>query len=262
MIPAFHYTLGTGTEDWRQQIQLARTAGFRAVDVDLRSAASMEPGEMLDALGELLPSSGRLPAYPGQRLDGRIPRFCEAIGLRTLTCSVPPALAEPRDLLPDYREWAAMLADSGLRLAIESLTPLHLRLAKPHPYVQSFGEFCDFVDAVGANAGFLLDTWHWHHGGYPSPRGLPVWHIHLADALAMPAEQVRDDERQFPGQGTIDLTGLLAQLPSYSGFVAAEVFGQRERFPDGVSRARFGRECVEAVLEQKTVQFGGLTALS
>jgi hypothetical protein len=248
VIPAFHYTLGLGTEDWPQQIHLARAAGFRAVDVDLRSAADLDPAAMRDALAELLPSTGRLPAYPGQRLDPRIPRFCAAIGLRTLTCSVPPALAEPRDLLPDYQAWAAMLADAGLNLAIESLTPLHLRTAKAYPYVQSFAEYCDFVAAVGPNAGFLLDTWHWHHGGYPSPRGLRVLHIHLADAWALPPEQVRDEERAFPGEGIVDLPGLLDDLPGYPGYIAAEVFGQKERFPDGLSRARFGRACVEATL--------------
>jgi len=246
--PAFHYTLGLGTEDWRQQIALARAAGFRAIDVDLRGAAALEPAAMLDALGELTPSTGRLPAYPGQSLDPRIPRFCNAIGLRTLTCSVPPALAEPRDLLPEYQKWAAMLAEAGLSLAIESLTPLHLRTAKPYPYVQSFAEYCDFVGLVGPNAGFLLDTWHWHHGGYPSPRGLQVLHIHLADALALPPEQVRDEERAFPGEGVVDLPGLLANLSGYGGYIAAEVFGQKERFPDGLSRARFGRERVESTL--------------
>jgi len=248
VIPAFHYTLGLGTEDWRQQIALARAAGFRAVDVDLRAAAALEPSEMLDVLGGLIPSSGRLPAYPGQPLDRRIPGFCRTIGLRTLTCSVPPAQAEPRELLPEYREWAAMLAGSGLSLAIESLTPHHLRVAKPHPYVQTFAEYCDFVASVGENAGFLLDTWHWHHGDYPSPRGLRVLHVHLADAEAIPPEQVRDDERQYPGEGVVDLVGLLAQIQGYTGFVAAEVFGQKGRFADGLSRARFGRERVEATL--------------
>jgi sugar phosphate isomerase/epimerase len=248
VIPTFHYTLGLGAEDWRQQIALARAAGFRAVDVDLRQAAAQDPGEMLDALAGLTPSSGRLPAYPGQRLEERVPRFCQTIGLRTLTCSVPPALAEPRDLLPEYREWAAMLAGYGLDLAIESLTPLHLRMAKPYRYVQSFGEYRDFVGAVGPNAGFLLDTWHWHHGGYPSPRGLRVLHVHLADAAAIPPEQVRDEEREFPGEGVADLPGLLGELSGYTGFIAAEVFGQKSRFPDSVSRARFGRERVEAIL--------------
>lgn len=253
MIPAFHYTLGLGSEDWRQQIALARAAGFRAVDVDLRGADSLEPSEMLDVLGGLIAASGRLPAYPGQPLDRRVPRFCRELGLRTLTCSVPPALTEPRDLVPEYREWASLLADSGLNLAIESLTPHHLRMAQTHPYVQSFGEYCDFVAGVGANAGFLLDTWHWHHGGYPSPRGLRVLHVHLADAEAIPAEQVRDDERQFPGEGVINLVGLLSELPDYTGFVAAEVFGQKSRFPDGLTRARFAREQVESILKQARV---------
>jgi sugar phosphate isomerase/epimerase len=250
VIPAFHYTLGLGREDWRQQIDLARAAGFRAVDVDLRSAATMEPGAMLDALGELRAASGRLPAYPGGQLDPRIPGFCLAIGLSTLTCSVPPSLDAPADLLPQYREWAAMLAGAGLSLAIEALTPLHLRFAKPYAYVQSFAAYREFVAAVGENAGFLLDSWHWHHGGYPSPRGLRVLHVHLADAARVAPEAVRDEEREFPGEGVINLAGLLGEIGGYTGYVSAEVFGQQGRFADGLSRARFGRESVEAVLRQ------------
>ena len=84
---------------------------------------------------------------------------------------------------------------------MESLTPLHLRRAKAVPYVQSCVEYSDFVDALGGHSGFLFDSWHWHHGGYPSPRGLPVWHVHLADAGMMAAEEVRDGERLFPGGG-------------------------------------------------------------
>ena len=54
---------------------------------------------------------------------------------------MPPALDAPADVLPEYREWAAMLAGAGVNLAIEALTPLPLRFAKPYPYVQSFAAF-------------------------------------------------------------------------------------------------------------------------
>ena len=36
--PTFHYTMGLGGETWREQIALARAAGFSAIDVDLRVA--------------------------------------------------------------------------------------------------------------------------------------------------------------------------------------------------------------------------------
>lgn len=237
---AFHYTLGLGGENWRELIELARHTGFQAIDVDLRQASTLEPTEMLDALGELQPSTGRLPVAPGGVLNRKALRFCREIGLRTLTCSVRPSLPTPKSVLPDYQEWARMLADEGLRLAIEALTPLHLRRAEPFPFVQSFEQYCEFVEQVGPNAGFLLDTWHWHHGGFPSPEGLPVWHVHLADAWVGDPELVRDEERLFPGEGQIDLAGLLAALGAYGGFVAPEVFGQRGRFDSGEARARYG----------------------
>lgn len=240
--------MGMGGETWREQIELARAAGFGAIDVDLRVAGVIKAEEMVEALGEMVASSGRLPVYPGQRLAAGVVEFCRKVGLRTLTCSVPPSVDEVRDLVPEYREWAERLGGSGMRLAIESLTPLHLRRGKRYPYVQSFSEYCGFVEAVGRHAGILFDSWHWHHGGYPSPRGLPVWHVHLADAGLMAAEDVRDEERLFPGEGVIDLEWYLGELVGYEGYVAGEVFGQRGRFGDGLSRARYSLASLEGAI--------------
>ena len=204
-----------GGESWRDEIELARAAGFAAIDVDLRVVGTIEGEEMLEALGGMVASSGRLPVYPGQRLDPKVVEFCRRIGLKMLTCSVPPSVYERRDLVPKYREWVERLGELGMRLAIESLTPLYLRRAKAVPYVQTSGAYCDFVEALGGHAGFLFDSWHWHHGGYLSPRGLAMWHVRLTDAGRWQRRRV--GERLFPGEGVILKTAV--RTAKCGGFV-------------------------------------------
>lgn len=253
MIPAFHYTLGSGSETWREQIGLARAAGFPAIDLDIRVAVRLDAQEVIDVLGELRPATGRLPAYPGQRLDPSVARFCRRVGLRVLTCSVRPSLPAPADLLPDYQGWAKTLADEGLQLAIEALTPLHLQNEHPYPYIQTLPQLLDFISSTGPNAGLLFDTWHWHHGGLTLadlPEEIPILHIHLADSPDLPHDLIRDTERLFPGEGTVILTDLLRAVPHYQGFVAPEVFGQRDRFPSAIARARHGLQTTRAILNE------------
>ncbi len=105
--------MGKGGETWREQIELARAAGFAAIDVDLRAARTIEAEEMLEALAGMVASSGRLPVYPGENLEPGVVEFCRRIGLKTLTCSVPPSLDEARNLVPGYREWAERLGGRG-----------------------------------------------------------------------------------------------------------------------------------------------------
>lgn len=256
MKPAFHYTLGRGNETWREQIALAAEAGFTAIDLDIRDAARMDAAEVTGLLGGLQPATGRLPVYPGQRLDPAVALFCRKVGIRVLTCSVRPSLPEAADLLPEYQTWAKMLADEGLQLAIEALTPLHLREEHPFPYIQSLPQLLDFIHATGPNAGLLFDTWHWTHGELGAvnvPLDLPVLHVHLADAPDLPAHLIRDNERLFPGEGTVDLPALLRAIPHYDGFVAPEVFGQSDRFPTALARARHGLETTRAILKEVAV---------
>jgi sugar phosphate isomerase/epimerase len=91
----------------------------------------------------------------------------------------------------------------------------------------------DFGLSVSENAGLILDTWHWHHGGsdpaaiqnIPADRILDV---HLSDSAALPPEDIRDFERLLPGEGVIDLRQFFQLLGEkrYSAAVAVEVFGR------------------------------------
>ena len=48
--------MGKGGETWREQIELARAAGFAAIDVDLRAARTIEAEEILEALAGMVAS--------------------------------------------------------------------------------------------------------------------------------------------------------------------------------------------------------------
>ena len=66
----------------------------------------------------------------------------------------------------------------------------------------------------------------------------------------MGAEEVRDGERLFPGDGVVDLEWYLRELGEYGGYLAGEVFGQAGRFGDGLSRARYSLERLGGVIEK------------
>ena len=64
----------------------------------------------------------------------------------------------------------------------------------------------------------------------------------------MGAEEVRDGERLFPGEGVVDLGWYLGELGESKGYVAGEVFGQLGRFGDGLSRARYSLGNLDRVI--------------
>ena len=70
----------------------------------------------------------------------------------------------------------------------------------------------------------------------------------MSDAGLMGAEEVRDGERLFPGEGVVDLGWYLGELGEYKGYVAGEVFGQLGRFGDGLSRARYSLGNLDRVI--------------
>jgi sugar phosphate isomerase/epimerase len=140
-----------------------------------------------------------------------------------------------------------VLDEFSIRLALESITPLHMRRAHPYEFIWHNAEMLDFGLSVSPNIGLILDTWHWHHGGSDpeSIRNIPadrILDVHLSDSPSAPAEDIRDFERLPPGQGIIDLK-LFFQLldeKGYSGAIEVEVFGGlAEETPSDAARLAF-----------------------
>ncbi|MBB6734631.1 sugar phosphate isomerase/epimerase family protein [Cohnella zeiphila] len=129
------------------------------------------------------------------------------------------------------RVCAQILGAYGIRLGLEFVGPHHLRTAWRFPFIWTMEETLDWIGAIGEpNVGLLLDSFHWHTTGLSAldiERLKPeqIAHVHLNDAPAGPVEEARDNDRLYPGEGSIDLAGFLAALNriGYRGVVSQEV---------------------------------------
>ncbi|MGA2882706.1 MAG: sugar phosphate isomerase/epimerase [Bryobacteraceae bacterium] len=164
--------------------------------------------------------------------------FASRAGCRVATLGIPPSSEQPRAAQANvYRhrlkQCCAVLDEYAIRLALECLTPLHMRRAQPYEFIWHNAEMLDFGLSVSPHAGLIVDAWHWHHGGADpqSIRSIPpdrILDVHMSDSPSAPPEDIRDQERLLPGEGVIDLR-LFFQLldeKAYSGAVTVEVFGR------------------------------------
>ena len=113
------------------------------------------------------------------------------------------------------------------------------------PFIWTLPETVALAKDCGPNMGAVLDVWHWHHSGgtdrrHPRRRQHRIVHVHISDAKPAPPEDVRDNQRFMPGEGSIDLVGFLQALKKigYADGVSPEPLG---RVPNGDAR-RGGRE--------------------
>jgi sugar phosphate isomerase/epimerase len=151
---------------------------------------------------------------------------------------IPPSSEQPRSVQANlYRErlkkCCEVLDAYSIRLALECVTPLHLRRAHPYEFIWNNDEMLEFGLSVSPNIGLVMDSWHWHHAGgdpnwmqnIPSDRVLDV---HLSDSPPGPPEDIRDLNRLLPGEGVIHFRGFFQLLDEkhYSGAMAVEVFGR------------------------------------
>jgi sugar phosphate isomerase/epimerase len=138
-----------------------------------------------------------------------------------------------RIYLDRFRRIAEVLGKYSVRLALENVTPLHLRKRAPHEFIWKTDEMVAFAKEIGPNVGLMLDSWHWHHAG-STPKDIidagrdRIVHVQAADAPKLPPEDIRDNERLMPGEGIIDFNEFFGALKKigYNGGVSPEVFGR------------------------------------
>lgn len=133
---------------------------------------------------------------------------------------------------------AAILAEQGIRLGLEYVGPQTSWIHSKHPFAHTMEQMGELCAAVGENAGFLLDAWHWYTAQetVDTLRTLSVEQIvdvHVNDAPAGidVAAQV-DNKRALPGEtGVIDIAGFFGVLKElkYDGPVMVEPFSERVR---------------------------------
>ncbi|MEU8729349.1 sugar phosphate isomerase/epimerase family protein [Streptomyces tendae] len=117
------------------------------------------------------------------------------------------------------------------------------------------------------NAGILIDSYHWHaSGGVPSdvdqvPDGMPLF-VHINDAPALDRSLLTDSMRLLPGQGGIDLTGLLRALHrrAYEGPVSVELKNADLHGRDPREAARLAGDSLRATLRRAELSADASTA--
>ncbi len=233
---------------WEACLPLAKAAGFAAIDIPV--AADTDVAKVRDAL------AGHGMKAGGQALpcDFRGTEAVFADGLQSLRAVADKAAAigqtrfyiwiwpfsDTLAFKDNFRfhaerlgRAAAILGDAGCRLGLEFLGPRHYRAGHPFSFIHTMRGMMDLAEAVGPNAGLLLDSWHWHTslGTVDEIRALKnedIVYVHINDAPpGIPVENQYDYVRAVPGEtGVQDLPGFLAALRAigYDGPVVPEPF--------------------------------------
>jgi sugar phosphate isomerase/epimerase len=233
--------IGYGGVDW--DLGPAKTAGVEATRA-LYAELKIKPTITNLPMARPLPFSGEQPAFDQaltQLADDAA--FCAAIGCQKMMVVLSPTGPLPKDEHRKIvRDRLAAISDvlqrSKLRLGLEFLGVQQFRMGRaggppPNPFMWTLSETAALAKDSGANIGVVLDVWHWHHSGSTIADILAtekdrIVHVHVSGAKPQPPEDVRDNQRVMPGEGSIDLMGFFQALKKI-GYV------------DGVSPEPLGR---------------------
>jgi sugar phosphate isomerase/epimerase len=154
---------------------------------------------------------------------------------------------------------ADVLADHGIDLGLEFLGPETLREGHDYEFISTAEGMLDLCEAVGDNAGLLLDCWHWHTAGgsvdaLEALDATDIVDVHVNDAPAgLATDEYVDTERAMPGEtGVIDIETFLSHLDSvgYDGPVMAEPFSDELAAMDDEAAVRETAASLRRVFER------------
>ena len=235
-------------------IDLARRHGFIGVDLRLDKQEKRIREIGVESLRRAIGDAGLRPGYcsilPGKIScdektwrDGvaRVPalaRLAEQLGYtRTATVVLPFDDELPFDAFFDLHverinEAAPVLADHGLSLALEYVSPVTRRAGHKHPFIYDLAGLRQLCRATNnTNVGLLLDSFHWHCAGetvqeIEALSEDEVVVVHVNDVIAKrPVEKQVVNERALPCEtGLIDLAGFMGALDKigYDGPITSE----------------------------------------
>ncbi|MFO0691500.1 MAG: sugar phosphate isomerase/epimerase family protein [Myxococcota bacterium] len=239
------------TPDLERQIRAAAAAGFDSVGLDTFSLARLvQTGGRIEAIAELIRSLGlRCPEIAALLIDDD-PAQTEA-QLAPLEQAVrilrPDWILVNSNLVPsaqtagEFRRAADRLGALGTGLAVEYLAI--------SPGVRSIAGALELIDRSGAaNAGVLVDTWHFFLGpdDWEDLAKLPLErlaYVQFDDHPAITGDDLREEtlhRRVLPGEGLFDLERFSRTLRArgFDGLVSVEVLSQAWRGGDAEAFVR------------------------
>lgn len=230
--------------DLPRQIRAAAAAGFDAVGLDIFSLAKLaEAGGHVEDVADLIEREGlRCPelaavlisADPAET-EAQLALFEPAVrALRPDWILVNSHLPPSPQTAGEFRRVADRLGVLGARLAVEFLA---------FSRVHSIADALDLIDRAGvANAGVLVDTWHFFLGpdGWDELAELPperLAYVQFDDHPAITGDDLREEtihRRVFPGEGLFDLERFSRTLRArgFDGLVSVEILSQTWRGGD------------------------------
>ena len=238
---------------WPMLAELAAEVGYAGAVIARDQPLPVEVSTAVPATAMLLPAEVRRDEETYRSSMGKLRAACEfarSVGCGVATLGIPPSAERPRDEQARlYRErlkpCCEMLDQFGIRLALECITPLHLRRAHPYPFIMRNDEMLEFGLSVSPNCGLIADAWHWHHAGGDRDwlRGVPadrVLDVHISDSPALPPEDIRDTERVLPGEGVVNFEVFFEMLgeTGYDAPLTVEIFSRELNQLDPAEGAR------------------------
>jgi len=258
-----------------ESVELARDAGYDAVDLPMEELVSWDPSRVSETLAAagLRPGGWWLPVewrearetYDAEMEKARTASaLAEAVGARWCNTWIWP-FSDRLDYRSNFelhverlKPVAALLGEHGCVLGIEFVGPKTMRDNHRYEFIATMHETFELIDRIGeANVGVLLDCWQWYtsHGTAADLEALrpgQVTYVHLNDApTGLERDEQIDDQRMLPGAtGVIDVATFLAAVRAlgFDGPVAAEPFNADVNAMDPPVRTRVARESLTATL--------------
>jgi sugar phosphate isomerase/epimerase len=153
------------------------------------------------------------------------------------------------------RECAKVLDHYGIRFGIEWVGPKTLRTMK-HEFIYTLPGVLELIGAIDQpNVGVLFDSFHWYtsHATIEdilalSPEQIVL--VHMNDAPDVPVDEQIDKVRLLPGEGIIDLTGMLRALQTigYDSYLSVETFSEHLPKLPAKDVARLTKAALDKVL--------------
>ena len=231
---------------WDQEVKLWEQFGWHSIEIwASKIQAQMERGASLPALRRQMVDAGARPIGLCVGAIGPDPRpgtlerelqeieklldLCNEMGSPALTVvmfgDAGDDLAAVNSILVDKLHAIAARGEArGVRISLEFLGGLDLN--------GTLGSAIEFVNRVDhSHFGLLLDLCHYYTSAshleeleLMAPEKLFM--VHLDDAQNLPMERLKNEQRCFPGEGRINLPGMMRALQrfGYRGPYTVELY--------------------------------------